>query len=517
MELQFEHSQFICNGKNPTAVHFETNNAQVFYVGADNKIYAISTETPLGEWENRQFSNPVLASTDENVKYMSLKSFPRFGVYGTWHSDDRHRFAIYEFETILGEYLEEANITSIIDNPIEQFQLTLANADEGIIGEDESLLTPGARLYFAFKAGDSDPYEMGTFYVDGSDYTVGDAETSASGRNTIGKSLNDQSFGENTHFSVDNLKTVLTNILQYAGIPDKQIMIQDTTLTRGMDFAEDTKILDGIQEILNTVSGWKIQELTDGAIVIGHETYEKFPQPSRYTFYRDKDIFSRKIKRDDAEVYARVCVSSNTTGSGTGTVATSGSVLNIRPEPNTTKPAIGSLENGATVTVLLEAANGWLQIQTIDDIIGYVSGKYINWTKQTTSKIVSYANVPYYEEFGLPKNKIKFLELPDGYTQEELDLFAVEIAERIGMGGIIESFTGAFRPHIQKGDEAEIISESGRKILGLITDISHTSGKSGYYTNFTVDSGGTITKGRMSTYISKISAKKNTGGSTRLY
>lgn len=44
--------------------------------------------------------------------------------------------------------------------------------------------------------------------------------------------------------------------------------------------------------------------------------------------------------------------------------------------------------------------------------------------------------------------------------------------------------------------------------LGLITEITHKFGKDGFYTEFTVDSGGTLGKGRLVDYISQITKER---------
>ena len=515
MQLQFEHTQPLGAGTNPACAHFATQTAQVFYIN-DGKLYAISTDTPYGAWESRVFSAPILASEDNNITHMSLKNFPRYGLYGTWWSDDRHRFAIYEFETIMSEYLEDGSISFRIGDPVAGMSVRIANLNEDFVGEDDSILNPGARLYFAFRAGDSEPFEMGIFYTDRSKYEVGQAEVTASGRNTIGKVLKDATFDELNVYPSESLTNVFQKILVNAGAKDFDI--QPLLPSRGMQFPNDMTFLDGMQALMNTVENIRIHENTDGKIVIGTD-YAKLPQAGKYTFYRDKDIFSRSITRDDAESYARVCVRAKVTVYGTGTVTASS--LNVRPTPDTSKPAIATIPNGTSVEVLLESGNGWLQIKVeveSEEITGYVSGKYIDWTKQSSdSQIFSYAEVPYNETWGLAKHKTLYVDVADNTTQDEIDLYATQLAERVGMSGVIESFTGPFRPHIMVGDEAEIVSDTGTNLLGLITEITHHFGKGGFYTDFSVDSGGTITKGRLSDFIGKISGKRETSGVTRLY
>ena len=63
-----------------------------------------------------------------------------------------------------------------------------------------------------------------------------------------------------------------------------------------------------MEEMFKTLVTWKIEELVDGTIVIGESDFSGFPTRSTYQFQRDKDIFSRNIKMDDAEAYRKVCV-----------------------------------------------------------------------------------------------------------------------------------------------------------------------------------------------------------------
>ena len=88
-------------------------------------------------------------------------------------------------------------------------------------------------------------------------------------------------------------------------------------------------------------------------------------------------------------------------------------------------------------------------------------------------------------------------------------------SESLQYVGKIESFTGPFRPQFILGDEAVIIDSDGSTSLGLITEITHRFGKEGFYTDFTVDSGGKLGKGRLSDYISRIT--KDRTSSSRVY
>lgn len=63
----------------------------------------------------------------------------------------------------------------------------------------------------------------------------------------------------------------------------------------------------------------------------------------------------------------------------TGTVQVSGS-LNIRSGPGTNYGIVGTLNNGDKVTIVTDASNGWIQVQTSAGVRGYCSADYINAT-----------------------------------------------------------------------------------------------------------------------------------------
>jgi hypothetical protein len=83
---------------------------------------------------------------------------------------------------------------------------------------------------------------------------------------------------------------------------------------------------------------------------------------------------------------------------------------------------------------------------------------------------------------------------------------------------VIETFVGPFRPHVLPGDYAEIVSKTGKKLLGVITTVVHHFGRQGFTTELTVDSGGRVNRPNVSEYIRKITGGKELSGNVkRLY
>lgn len=105
-----------------------------------------------------------------------------------------------------------------------------------------------------------------------------------------------------------------------------------------------------------------------------------------------------------------------------------------------------------------------------------------------------YLPVETWTHWALGANKTKHVKAADGMTQQELEDYAAQLAADLARIGVGESFTGPARPWLLVGDVASIITAGDESTdLGLITSITHRFGDSGYFTDFTVDSGGVAT------------------------
>lgn len=279
---------------------------------------------------------------------------------------------------------------------------------------------PQSTIKLEFSAGDSASYPMGTYYADKTQYKVGNASTKIDARNGIGKYLKDQTFDEKCKYQSQKVSDMLEAILSSAGLT--KFYVQPSTIYMGMDFAPNKDILGGIEEILQYLSTWQIREEVDGTVVVASSTDSHFTQPSRYTFQRDRDIFSREVVTDDRSIYGRVCVHT--------------SDFTVRVY----RPITSDL--------------GWIP----------------------------------------PAQKTLYQPVPDGTTSLEAATIATNLAASMANSGKIETFVCPFRPQIIPGDEAEILENSGSKLLGVITQVKHSFGVGGFMTEIVVDSGGRIGK-----------------------
>lgn len=124
-----------------------------------------------------------------------------------------------------------------------------------------------------------------------------------------------------------------------------------------------------------------------------------------------------------------------------------------------------------------------------------------------------YATVPQSKWWVQPSHRTLFVTAADGATEAEATAMANELAETLAISGRLESFVGVFTPQLTLGDEAHIIDEKGEEqLVGTVTDVTHNFGKGGFYTSFTVDSGGRKAKARLSDLIGKASDTPNTKG-----
>ncbi len=125
-----------------------------------------------------------------------------------------------------------------------------------------------------------------------------------------------------------------------------------------------------------------------------------------------------------------------------------------------------------------------------------------------------YADVPRSKWWAQPSHRTTYVTAADGATVAEITALAEELAQAIAISGRQESFMGIFTPQLTIGDEVRIINGPKTETLGTVTDVAHNFGRGGFYTAFTVDSGGRKGKARLSDLIGIASEKPNLNGVT---
>ena len=472
MQLDFIPSTIITtDATNPTAVHMPDNSIWGFRV-EDGRLEGSNIENGPGDIDYSAFelADFAIVTADKNMSLVRLKNVPRMGIYGVWHQDpvlddnqevvtpERHRFAIWEGGFDPSNYLIEGTLTFRNDTPIATATFRFENPDGLFVGEEKSLFHPGVEIELEFMAGDSDPYEMGTYFVDRANTAVPGSDCGVEGRNKVGKILKDQRMDEATLYPIDLLSENIKSMLNSAGlIETDDYIVQPTSVYEvGFEFHPSMDYKSALIEWLKTSLNWVVVERMDGKIVIGSTVSftEELPTNSKYTFNRGTDLFSRNIERDDMGSYTRVCVSS----------------------------------------------------------------KFFNTLTEEDDEQFAYADITLADQnWQLPPKKTLYVEMPEETPLVNMQEQADELAERLATAGTIETFIGPFRPQLLVGDEAEIISNTGAHLLGTITTITHVFGKVGYSTEFTIDSGSRLGKPTISEYINKVGQQATPGQSKRLF
>jgi hypothetical protein len=175
-------------------------------------------------------------------------------------------------------------------------------------GSNEPLANypPASFIQLQFRAGDSEPYPMGCFYVDRTQVKAGDPMVSVDTRNSVGKYLKDQTFDERGYYSTATMAALFAQILTNFGITNYYVGANTKQLS--IQFSPSQTVLDGITDLLKFTTDWMIRENADGKVVIADRDDTEHTQPGKYTFYRNRDIFSREQTKDDSTCYGRVCV-----------------------------------------------------------------------------------------------------------------------------------------------------------------------------------------------------------------
>ncbi len=207
-------------------------------------------------------------------------------------------------------------------------------------------------------------------------------------------------------------------------------------------------------------------------------------------------------------------------------------------EPDTT------ILDGLTQVVAL--LSGWQIRETMDGVVGVASaadtrfdqpGAYsferekTCWSysteyadENTYAKIcvrcsdpeqVLYVTLEPHRWWNSPGNKTLYVDVPDGTSAAELQAYADELAAGIALSGRTESFAGIFTPAMIVGDVVSLVESAGKETaIGTVTTVKHTMGRNGFYTEFTVDSGGRKGKALLKDYLSQITGTSESRGVT---
>ena len=115
---------------------------------------------------------------------------------------------------------------------------------------------------------------------------------------------------------------------------------------------------------------------------------------------------------------------------------------------------------------------------------------FSNSTEQDGPVQRATVKVGYNRYWSMPEHRTMYVQTVDGATRAQVQAVAEALAASVAASGKVETFAGVFTPQLSLGDEVRISEDSGVETIGTVTDITHSFGRSGFITSFTVDSGG---------------------------
>lgn len=412
-------------------VHYYDEAAQSLYNKDGLKTHI--TEVPKGHWATADWT---AARQVNNMVFTDMDlDHPYNGlVVGAGVSGGKLYFLRYVYAMDCTDLVSSGSVSYSNDSAAVQLKANIMNIHEGIFMDDATLFQPGAKVTFKVVVGKEEPYSMCVVYLDSADYNIKSATVPISGRNTIGFKLMQSTFDEITELSGPTYE-VIAYIMEMAGVTS--CIIEQNADNRKHKFDPDQTFMSGLEQICEMYSDWKVVELPDGTVVVGSASFVSNYQANGYyifKLYENGEGGSFTLNRDlFKRKIKRSCDAAYTRVRVTG----------VDADGNDLQPVIVPVEN--------------------------------------------------YKYWNMPKNKTYHESAPDGLTQTELQSYAEDIAAHLQFVGVGEDFTCSLQPHLLVGDVAAFDNgDNTMTPLGIITDVKHSFGKSGFSTDFSTDSGGLL-------------------------
>lgn len=350
-------------------------------------------------------------------------------------------FLRYMYSKDVSTYTQEVSKKLQIDNPISQINAELKNIDDTLYVSNATIFAPSSMMRLGVKYGSSEMVDLGLGYIDQTTFEHGGKTVSISGRNRTGVYLRDQTFGEDLEFN-DTPYNLVEQIMTIFGL-------------------EDCYECDDSEYANGTEGNPRIITLTVKAKTTGLKALETLNE------LLTDDNAGRKWDFEELP---------------DGTIIVG--YDDFRSQYN---PKSNYIFNGMN-DVFAKAVD-----RSIDGVYSRVrctgttlKGKEISYTYKVT-------NFRFWEA---GENRIYHAPHIDGITKTELKAYAKALAKQLKYIGRIITYTMNLKPQLVIGDVARITygqDEGETEQLGTITEINHTLGEKGCFTEFTITSGGNVT------------------------
>lgn len=312
MILTFDYTTSVGNGNSPQVIHMMDNSFCIIYVDNSGIINGMVSFPELGLYDSLVWKTKGRMSPDESISYPSLKKVSHHGAYGFWSAAGisgntvDHKFVMYMLPTDISETLIDGNISYNKDSSVSSSSFNFMNAEGLLLRRYRSLVSPNAKIELFLSMGTSAEISLGKCYIDRVNTSIPGNNISVTARNAIGKLLKEQTFDETTTFVALTLSENLKAILEYAGI--EELFVGDAGKSWKLTFDSQNTLLEGIEDVIRILPGWKLEETANGVVGVGHYSDTRFEQPSTYTFERNQNCWSYSTEYCDEQTYSRLCV-----------------------------------------------------------------------------------------------------------------------------------------------------------------------------------------------------------------
>lgn len=279
---------------------------QSFYIDS-GQIRTQIASLELGQWQNLIREDELIIS-ETGYGLLDIEHHFNGLVAGSAQHNADVVLLLYEYMLDVSTWLKDGSWQMQPDNPIKAGRVTIKNADIRRFSDDAyTLFSPGSRLRFMFRAGDSDLYQIGMMHIEESPFSDDGTEFSFAGSNPIGFQLAKQTFDERTAYAGERT-AVITQMLLDAGIPLHMMIVQADTTAVSWTFKDSDTYLAGLTTACQA-SDWYLDDLPDGRIIIGNLAFMRtYIVTGIYEFHRGSNVISRQVNRSTQGVYSRVCV-----------------------------------------------------------------------------------------------------------------------------------------------------------------------------------------------------------------
>ena len=428
LQLSFERVIDCGAGHAPQCVHDKYNKLRVIYLDDAGLVNCYEAIPALGLYDDLSFSDYGRCSPDENVSVPSIKRIAHFGAYGFWSADNADGIRLDHKFVI---YMMPTDVSKTLVDGSVSFSV-----GSEVSSLSATLLNVRGELLNRHRAIVTPGTKLEVYFSLGS-----------SGEVSLGVFFIDRA---DVSYPEEKVSVSARNAI--GKLLKEQTFDEDTVFDKG-------SLHDNIKAIL------ELAEVED--YFVGDSGDDKL-----LAFDPDTTILEG-IK------YAISLLSNWKIAETADGVVGVASASDARFDT----PGVYTFERDHTC---------WSYHIEYDD--SDAASRVCVWSKGATDddpEVRVFLNVAYNKWWVQPTHRTLYVQTVDCATPAQVNAIAETLAASLAASGRLETFTGLFTPQLTLGDEVRVIDENGSlETVGTVTDVTHSFGKSGFHTEFSVDSGG---------------------------